>query len=137
MPAVLSSCSCVFGCLRFISCVQSHLDVAALGLSRAAGGAVGPAAAGRQNASVLLLELGAHKVGVVGEAAAVQLDEEETHGRKTLEDSVVMDKHFHTPLFLSLSEQFMLSVQLWLRIVGISVCFVMHRKGSATENRRQ
>lgn len=136
MPAVLSSCSCVFGCLCFISCVQSHLDVAALGLSRAAGGAVGPAAAGRQNASVLL-ELGAHKVGVVGEAAAVQLDEEETHGRKTLEDSVVMDKHFHTPLFLSLSEQFMLSVQLWLRIVGISVCFVMHRKGSATENRRQ
>lgn len=77
MPAVLSSCLCLFGCLRFISCVQSHLHVAALGLSRAAGGAVGPATAGRQNASVLLLELGTHKVGVVGEAAALQLDEEE------------------------------------------------------------
>lgn len=44
---------------------------------------------------------------------------------------------FTPPLFLSLSEQFMLSVHLWLRIVGISVYFVLHRKGSATEDRRQ
>lgn len=58
---------------------MSHLHTAALGLSRAAGGAVGPAAAGRQNASVLLLELRAHEVGVVGEAAALQLDEGGKH----------------------------------------------------------
>lgn len=55
--------------------VFPHLHVAPLRLARPAGGDVRPAAARRQITSVLLLKLGAHKVGVVGETAALELEE--------------------------------------------------------------
>lgn len=51
-----------------------HLHLAPLCLSRPAGGAVRPAAARRKPTLVLLLKPGAHKVGVVGETAALELE---------------------------------------------------------------
>lgn len=52
-----------------------HLHLAPLCLSRPAGGAVRPAAARWKPTLVLLLKPGAHKVGVVGETTALELEE--------------------------------------------------------------
>lgn len=52
-----------------------HLHLAPLCLSRPAGGAVCPAAARWKLTLVLLLKPGAHKVGVVGETTALELEE--------------------------------------------------------------
>lgn len=52
-----------------------HLHFAPLCLSRPAGGAVRPAAARWKPTLVLFLKPGAHKVGVVGETTALELEE--------------------------------------------------------------
>lgn len=73
--------------------LASYLDDTALCFLCAAGGAVGPAAVGRQAASIVHLKLRAHKVCVVGETAALQLGEDEnvtpSHIRKTAEGRVL------------------------------------------------
>lgn len=51
-----------------------HLHFAPLCLARPTGGAVCPAAVGWQITFVLLLKPGAHKVGVVGETTALELE---------------------------------------------------------------